>query len=391
MRYTSLAERYFKEVLAASGGPPPRWNEWLDVKWEKGRALVPNPNPTTKKRFPQVSFTTALRDKGFKNKAKEEFAKWLEEQEKEEKANPEKEKPEDQQKKKPKNPPLPPPTPPPIIKPTEEETVLTEEDLEIIEEEEEGKEDHEEEEHPAPKKTWKESLADMSSKAKQFFEKAPKSVQKFATDEQYRRDSLLKAHKSLTEAPEKATNALLKTLKEEVHEYKEAAGAVKALATGKKINKHQKHALKTAAFHVGLTVAATALTTTGLGAGAAMFAKSMARHVALKAVGSMFEKMHILDEIGHIGHGVKHILDKLAAAKKEKKQEVSEDRLLLDFIRALIAKEMEGISPEDVAEAMELASRKDATVTAAHRKLATRYLADHANQIRNLLFLWGES
>lgn len=230
-----------------------------------------------------------------------------------------------------------------------------------------GKEDHGGEDHgdghggheEKPKKSWKEALSGLSSKAKEFFQSAPKNVKRFAEDDAYRRGALMKAHEALTTAPEKATKQLIHTLKEEIHEYKEAAGAVKDLASGKKLNKHQKHALKTAAFHVGLTLAATALTTSGVGAGAAVFAKSMARHVALKAVGSMFEKAHILDEIGHVGHGVKHILDKLAA-KKEKGEEGPEgDRLLLDFIRALVAKEMEGLDAEDVAEAMERASRKN--------------------------------
>lgn len=219
--------------------------------------------------------------------------------------------------------------------------------------------------HP-PKKTWKQSFQDLSSKAKSWFASAPKNVKKFAEDDAYRRKVVMDAHSAMTSAPEKATKQLIKTFKEEVHEYKEAAHAVGLLASGKKINATQKHALKTAAFHVGLTVAATALTTTGLGAGAAVFAKSMARHVALKAIGSMFEKAHILDELGHVGHGVKHILDKMAAKKvksprrSETQQEDGEDndRLLFDFVSALVAKELENFSAEDTGDVIEKTVQK---------------------------------
>lgn len=246
----------------------------------------------------------------------------------------------------------------------EDETELTEEDFESVEDAPSSH--HDPHSQQPPKKTWKQSFNDLSSKAKTWFASAPKNVKKFAEDDAYRRKVVMDAHSAMTSAPEKATKQLIKTFKEEVHEYKEAAHAVGLLATGKKINATQKHALKTAAFHVGLTVAATALTTTGLGAGAAVFAKSMARHVALKAIGSMFEKAHILDELGHVGHGIKHILDKMAAKKvksprrSETQQEEGEDndRLLFDFVSALVAKELENFSAEDTGDVIEKTVQK---------------------------------
>lgn len=217
---------------------------------------------------------------------------------------------------------------------------------------------HDDEEKPKP--TWKERLKSLSDKARNFVKSAPKDVKKFIEDPEYRRKGLMAAHKSLTEAPEKIAKHAIKTVKEEVHEWSEAAAGVKAVLTGGKMSKHQKKAVKTVAFHVALTAAATLLTVSGgplVAAGA--FGKSMAKHVAMKAANTALGHVHILEEFGHIGHGVAHIMEKLAAEddkpkSKGKAKKVDPEMAMTNLALASLAKELEKLDDEDsIAEALE--------------------------------------
>lgn len=58
-------------------GPPPRWDEFLGEKHQKGKVKVTNPNSKTRDKYPQVMFTTALKDKGFMAKTMKEYSEWL--------------------------------------------------------------------------------------------------------------------------------------------------------------------------------------------------------------------------------------------------------------------------------------------------------------------------
>lgn len=213
-----------------------------------------------------------------------------------------------------------------------------------------------------PKLTWKERLKSLSDKAKSFVKSAPKEVKKFIEDPEHRRKALMAAHKTLTEAPEKLAKRAIKTVKEEVHEWKEASAGVKAVLTGGKMTKHQKKAVKTVAFHVALTAAATLLTTTGgplVAAGA--FGKSMAKHIAMKAASQALGHVHILEEFGHVGHGVAHIMDKLAADEEKKPKgkgkKADPEMALANLALAALAKQLEKLddheSMAEVLEAME--------------------------------------
>ncbi len=87
----SLAERLAARYLQADegegdtgkGGVPARWNEWLDAVHQGGRAKVPNPSAETRSRYPNVSFSTALKDKAFFSDAMKDYREWA-------KKNPEK-------------------------------------------------------------------------------------------------------------------------------------------------------------------------------------------------------------------------------------------------------------------------------------------------------------
>jgi phenylpyruvate tautomerase PptA (4-oxalocrotonate tautomerase family) len=206
--------------------------------------------------------------------------------------------------------------------------------------------------HEEKPKSLKERLKSLSEKAQSFVKSAPKEVSKFLSDDAHRRKVLTSASSALEKAPEKLVKNVINTVKHEVHEFKEAGAGIKAVMSGKKMDSHQKKALKTVAFHVGLTVAATALTASGPLAGMAMFGKSMAKHIAMKAASNSLGHLHVLEELGHVGHGVKHVLDKLAAEEKANEEEV-----LVKFVMALMAKELSKLSDDDIASIVEEASK----------------------------------
>jgi len=214
--------------------------------------------------------------------------------------------------------------------------------------EEEG--GHEEEHKEEPKKSWKERLKGLSDKASKFVNEAPKQVKKFIEDDAFRRKSLMAAHKAVMEAPEKMAKNALDTVKHEVKEFKEAGQGVAALMTGKKMSGHQKKALKTVATHMAIGIAAAALTSSGPLAIAGAFGKGLAKHVAMKSVGNMLGHVHVLEELGHVGHGIKHIMEKLAAEKGGK---ANPEDVLANFVMAAVAKELQGLSDEDIQKALE--------------------------------------
>lgn len=211
-------------------------------------------------------------------------------------------------------------------------------------------EGHEDEHKEEPKKSWKERLKGLSDKASNLIKNAPKAVKQFIEDESFRRKTLQDAHKALTEAPEKMAKNAINTVKHEVKEFKDAGTGVAALMQGKKMTSHQKKALKTVATHMAISVAAAALTASGPLAAAGMVGKGLVKHVAMKAVGNMLGHVHVLEELGHIGHGVKHIMEKLAA---EKGKEPDPEDVLANFVLAAVAKEMEGLSDADIKKALE--------------------------------------
>lgn len=58
------------------GGVPPRFKEFLQQKYQGGKKKVSNPNTKTRSDFPQVSTSTALKDKFFFQKVLIEFKQW---------------------------------------------------------------------------------------------------------------------------------------------------------------------------------------------------------------------------------------------------------------------------------------------------------------------------
>lgn len=222
--------------------------------------------------------------------------------------------------------------------------------------------DHKEE----PKKSWKERLKGLSEAATKFMTDAPKSVKQFIEDDDFRRKTLQDAHKALTDAPEKIAKNALKTVKHEVQEFKEAGQGIAAVLKGEKMNDHQKKALKVVAKHMAISVAAAVLTSSGPLAVAGAVGKGLVKHVAMKAVSNMFGHLHVLEEIGHIGHGVKHLMEHLASDSKspeavlarylqaaEKGEKPDPDEVITNFVMAAVAKEIPKIDDAAIKSALE--------------------------------------
>jgi hypothetical protein len=333
-RFQKVALSDEPEEKSNSGRPPPRWKEWLDATQDGGKKLVsnPSPNPLSRQRHPQVSFSTALKNPHFRDKALEAFKRWMDKSQQKGKGET---KPQGQ---------------PPDGSQTPEGTK---------ESPESKKPQGETDQHgEAPKKSWKERLQGLGSKARDFVSNAPKEVKKFIEDDGFRRQTLQGVHKALVSAPEKFAKGVVNTVKHEVHEYKEASQGVASAIRGKKMTPGQKKAIKTVATHLAIGVAAAALTSSGPLAAAGALAKGMSRHIALKAVSRALGHLHVLSEIGHIGHGVEGLMSHLAstgnpqvmlfryAEEASKGGEPDTDEVFGSFIIASVAKELENFDDD---------------------------------------------
>jgi 8-oxo-dGTP pyrophosphatase MutT (NUDIX family) len=99
----------------------------------------------------------------------------------------------------------------------------------------------------------------LSEEAVKAFKKLPPAFKKFLSDPVHRKAVLTSAAQSLRKAPKGYVTSLMKTAKEEVHEFKLAGTALKSIVQRKPLDEHQKKALKTVAFHVALSATVAAL------------------------------------------------------------------------------------------------------------------------------------
>ena len=350
-----VATRFQKLALSADpeeakggkgggGRPPPRWKEWVDATQSGGKKMVsnPNPDPLSRKRHPQVSFNSALKNQAFRDKAMEAFKRW--ESEADDKGG---------GKKQPKG-----------KKPEGEKP----ESRNPADDAPKGEAPSHDE---GPKKSWKERLQGLGQKARDFVANAPKEAKRFIEDDAFRRKTLQGVHKTLTEAPEKIVKSVVKTVKHEIHEYKEAGEGISAAIHGKKMSPSQKKAVKTVAIHLAIGVAAAALTASSpLAAGGALV-KGMSRHIAMKSVGRALGHLHVLQEVGHIGHGVAGLMTHLASTNNPQvflfraADEVAEggnpdvDDVFGNFITASVAKEMDGFDDDAMESSLKAIDEGD--------------------------------
>lgn len=204
----------------------------------------------------------------------------------------------------------------------------------------------------------------LSDKAKAFVGKSSAAVQKFVSDAEHRAKVMEEAGKTILASPKTYAKRLVATAKEEVHEFKEAGGALKSLAQGKKLDHHQKKALKTVAIHMSIAVAAAALTSSGVLAGAIAFGKGMAQKVALKAAAHSLEKIHLVQEITHIGHGAHELLEVMhhlvaseqGEEEKRKIEKIPPDEAFAILVMQSVVKALREFDDNDMSEVLEEAS-----------------------------------
>jgi hypothetical protein len=216
----------------------------------------------------------------------------------------------------------------------------------------------------------------LSDKAKALVGHSSAAVQKLVADGEHRKRVLGDAGKAVLASPKTYAKRLLHTAKHEVKEFKEAGSALKAIMSGKKPNEHEKKALKTVAIHMSVAVAAAALSSTGVLAGAVALGKGMAQKIAMKAAMKSLEKVHLLNEISHIGHGIHHLMEFFAAEKGD--QSVDPEEAFAILVMRSVQKELESFSDDDMAELLN-------EVTEEQQKTAWNINAATASDLDGLL------
>lgn len=68
------------EPKSKKKGPPPGWDNFVKEKYGGPSKMVPNPNPKSKKKYPNVTLSTALKDKATMARVMREYAQWREKQ-----------------------------------------------------------------------------------------------------------------------------------------------------------------------------------------------------------------------------------------------------------------------------------------------------------------------
>ena len=233
---------------------------------------------------------------------------------------------------------------------------------------------HEEGEHEeheeGPRKTFKERLDSLSTKAKSFLSNVPSEVKKFISHDAHRRHKLHAMHKVVESLPARVYTNAKKAIKHELHEFKTAGHGIKAVLKGEKMTAGQKRALKTVAFDVALTVATVAVTS-GLGTGgltvglkglasksAHSFATALAKKLALKALSHGLGNLTTVEELGHFGHGVVKTVGRFLSASEGEKEEANMDDIMTVFVMKLVADEIDNLDPDTLAEALEEAAEE---------------------------------
>lgn len=180
--------------------------------------------------------------------------------------------------------------------------------------EEGGEEGEKEFPHTKPKTSWKDAVKNLSSKAMSFFQQAPEKIKSFATDEDFRRKTLMAAHEAIEKAPEQFVERAKKAIKQEAHEFKEAGSGVWTLLKGGKLDEHQKKAIKGVVTDIAITAAVSAVTG-GLAAGAgglvaktaSSFAYGLMKKVVARTVSDSLTHAPLLHELAHGFHGLAEI------------------------------------------------------------------------------------
>lgn len=223
-----------------------------------------------------------------------------------------------------------------------------------------------------PKKSLKERMQALKETVKSL----PGAAKKFVEDHSHRKEVMGKAGTSIKKSPGTYLKKLKETWDHEKHEFAETGKGIAAVMKGGKPTPGQKKAMKTVATHLAITTAAAALTSASPALAGLAIGKAMAKHIALKAAAKVLGDMHVLEEMGHIGHGIHHVLDKLAADEGSDEKLSPEDAFSA-LIMKKVMEQMDQLSDEDIADILEETSgqEKTAALVAIRYKVAARYLA----------------
>jgi mRNA-degrading endonuclease HigB of HigAB toxin-antitoxin module len=189
----------------------------------------------------------------------------------------------------------------------------------------------------SPKGSILQRLKGLSSGAIAAFKAAPAGAKKFFQDEGHRKAVLGKMGKAILAAPKEYKAKLVETAKHEVHEFKLASQGIKAAFSGKPLSKGQKAAIKAVSIHMGVTLAAASMGATGVVAGMGAAASAMAKHIALKAATKSLGHLHVMQEAGHVGHGLMDILSRFAAEEGKHKPEDVMAALVMQSVQDVLA------------------------------------------------------
>lgn len=173
----------------------------------------------------------------------------------------------------------------------------------------------------AEKKAAKKANPSKASKAATSIKASMKnfshSQQKFFKGDGHKPES--KERRSFGKFMKDKAKGIVKAIKAEGAEWKDAGSAIKKIATGGKPTKHEKHALKTVAIHAAMVVGPMAISG-GLSAGLAGMSKGLAvgmlEHSALirAAQVAVFASADKIDEDSTLDEAMEHFVAELGEA-----------------------------------------------------------------------------
>lgn len=182
--------------------------------------------------------------------------------------------------------------------------------------------------------------------------KVPETAKKLVQDEEFRKKQFQGAAQAMEKAPGRVVQNVLKHIKKDAKEFKDAAQGIKTVMGGGKMTPEQKKAVKSVARNLAIEVTIAALTggVASLASRSALsFTKTIATKIAYNAVtDDIGNLLSDFDYAKDLATGVFQVVRKLGAEKKHDPLEV-----LTYVVAAKVAKELENLSTEDLLSALE--------------------------------------
>jgi hypothetical protein len=169
-------------------------------------------------------------------------------------------------------------------------------------------------------------------------------------------------HDHFSKLPKATFDAVKKSFKNELHQFKEAASGVKTWLGGKPMSRAQKNAVFTVCWDTTVLALGLALPmimaghagTTVAGAATKRFAQDLAKKIAVNALKEELNDYTIPGSVQEFGYGMHHLVDfgkGLTAAGKKPKADDGD--LMTAFTMGLINRTMSKMTPEKFASMIE--------------------------------------